>query len=83
MANGMNPSHPAVLETLAVAVRKGLDTPDKIAFAYRRPSLRSRVNIHSGFSALLGAPHDTAGLDYATVLNQMTSRIAFAEDSQT
>jgi ATP-dependent RNA helicase HelY len=83
IANSINPSHPAVLETLAVAIRKGLDTPDKIAFAYRRPSMRSRVNIHSGFAEILGTPMDTAGLDYATVLNQMTSRIAFAEDSQT
>jgi hypothetical protein len=39
---GVTAPQPAVLETLPVAIRKGLDTPDKIAFAYRRPSIRSR-----------------------------------------
>jgi ATP-dependent RNA helicase HelY len=76
---GANPPQPAVLETLAVAIRKGLDTPDKIAFAYRRPTVRSRVLIHRGFTALLGAPANTTGLDYATVLTQTSARIAFAE----
>jgi hypothetical protein len=78
-AQGASPSHPAVMETLAVAIRKGLDTPDKIAFAYRRPTLRSRVLIHRSFTGLLGVPSDTASLDYATVLTQTTARIAFAE----
>src|SRR6516225_10368480 len=32
---GVTAPQPAVLETLPVAIRKGLDTPDKIAFAYR------------------------------------------------
>jgi ATP-dependent RNA helicase HelY len=59
-ANGMSASHPSVLETLAVAIRKGLDTPDKIAFAYRRPTVRSRVLIHRAFLELLGAPADLA-----------------------
>ena len=70
---------PAVLETLAVAIRKGLDTPDKVAFAYRRPTLRSRVLIHRSFAQLLGAPADTANLDYAAVLTLTTARIAFAD----
>jgi hypothetical protein len=70
----MNAPQPAVLETLAVAIRKGLDTPDKIAFAYRRPTVRSRVLIHRSFSELLGAPADTTGLDYATVLTFQRTR---------
>jgi ATP-dependent RNA helicase HelY len=78
-AQGMNAPQPAVLETLPVAIRKGLDAPDKIAFAYRRPSLRSRVLIHRSFATLLGAPAESAGLDYAAVLTQTTARIAFAE----
>ena len=81
-ASGVNAPQPAVLETLAVAIRKGLDTPDKIAFAYRRPTLRSRVLIHRSFSELLGAPADTMGLDYATVLTHTTTRIAFAQADQ-
>jgi hypothetical protein len=72
---------PAVLETLAVSIRKGLDTPEKVAFAYRRPALRSRVLIHRGFAALFSTPSDTAGLDYATVLTLTTARLAFAGDA--
>jgi hypothetical protein len=79
VAAGIDASQPAVLETLAVAIRKGLDTPDKIAFAYRRPNLRSRVLIHRGFATLLGAPAETAGFDYATVLTQTTARLDFAQ----
>ena len=80
-AQAVNSSKPAVLETLAVAIRKGLDTPDKIAFAYRRPALRSRVLIHRSFTALLGTPSDTTGLDYATVLTQTTARLAFVNEA--
>jgi hypothetical protein len=78
-ALGLNPPQPAVLETVAVAIRKGLDAPDKIGFAYRRPIVRSRVVIHRNFTDLLGAPADAAGLDYATALTHTTARIAFAE----
>ncbi len=80
-AQNINSPKPAVLETLAVAIRKGLDTPDKVAFAYRRPALRSRVVIHRGFAELFGTPLDTTGLDYATVLTQTTARLAFAGDA--
>jgi ATP-dependent RNA helicase HelY len=56
-AQGMNAPQPAVLETLAVVgIRKGLDTPDKIVFAYRRPSLRSRVLIHRSFADARARP---------------------------
>jgi hypothetical protein len=75
-AKGLDAAQPAVNEILAVAIRKGLDTPDKIAFAYRRPTLRSRVLIHRGFAELLGTPIDTTGLDYATVLARTTARMA-------
>ena len=37
------PENSAVLEILAYAIRRGLDTPEKVAFAYRTPSARSRV----------------------------------------
>src|SRR5262249_15325585 len=77
---GINAPQPAVLETLPVAIRKGLDSPDKIAFAYRRPAIRSRVLLHERFAATLGAPADIAGLDYATVLAQTTARLAFTSD---
>ncbi len=74
----VTPPQPAVLETLSVAIRKGLDTPDKIAFAYRRPNIRSRVFLHRDFASTLGAPADNSGLDYAAVLSQTTARLLFA-----
>ncbi|XSC42159.1 hypothetical protein ACF1BQ_026935 [Bradyrhizobium sp. RDT10] len=77
-AQGISASQPSVLETLSVAVRKGLDTPDKIAFAYRRPAIRSRVLLHQNFATLLGTPADLTGLDYDAVLAQTTARLAFA-----
>jgi ATP-dependent RNA helicase HelY len=77
---GITAPQPAVLETLPVAIRKGLDTPDKIAFAYRQPAIRSRVLLHERFASTLGAPIDIAGLDYATVLAQTTARLAFTSD---
>jgi ATP-dependent RNA helicase HelY len=80
-ARGTNPPQPAILETLAIAIRKGLDTPDKIAFAYRRPAIRSRVLLHRNFAAVLGAPAAPAGLDYAAILTQLTGRIEFATDT--
>jgi ATP-dependent RNA helicase HelY len=78
---GITAPQPAVLETLPVAIRKGLDTPDKIAFAYRQPSIRSRVLLHERFASTLGAPSNLAGLDYATVLAHTTARLAFSSDS--
>jgi hypothetical protein len=82
-ANGMAPPQPAVLETLAVAIRKGLDTPDKVAFAYRRPTIRSRVLLHRSFAQTLGPSAALAGEDYATVLTHTTARLAFADAPNT
>ena len=67
---------PSVLETMPVAIRKGLDAPDKVAFAYHRPGIRSRVLLHQRFALTLGSPADVTGLDYATVLARTTARLA-------
>jgi ATP-dependent RNA helicase HelY len=37
---------PALLECLAYAVRRGFDTPEKLAFAHLRPELRTRIGVH-------------------------------------
>jgi ATP-dependent RNA helicase HelY len=74
-AQGLVIPQPSVLETLAVAIRKGLDTPDKVAFAYRRPSIRSRVLLHSSFASDIGEPMILHGQDYATVLTETTARL--------
>ena len=46
--------NPAVLETLAYAIRRGLDSPEKVAFAYRTPGARSRVLLHRAFAEKVG-----------------------------
>jgi len=46
--------NPAVLEVLGVAVRKGLDSPAKVAFAHRSSEIRSRVLIHQRFAERIG-----------------------------
>jgi len=77
-AQGLVAPQPAVLETLPVAIRKGLDTPDKVAFAYCRPSVRSRVLMHTNFAATIGEPILLHGQDYAMVLADITRRLMFA-----
>jgi ATP-dependent RNA helicase HelY len=77
----LEPVQPAVLQTLAVAIRKGLDAPDKVAFAYRRQTLRSRVLIHRSFVQMLGPPTNTERLNYETVLMQTTARIALIDNA--
>lgn len=77
-AASLQPPQPAVLDTLAFALRKGLDTPDKIAFAHRRPTIRSRVLIHRSFAQELGTPAPLAGETFEAVLSQTTARLAFS-----
>jgi hypothetical protein len=77
---GLVAPQPSVLEALAVAIRKGLDTPDKVAFAHLRPSIRSRVLLHSRFTATLGDPLPLQGQDYLTVLEQTNTRLMFAQN---
>jgi hypothetical protein len=70
-------SHPAILETLPVAFRKGLDAPDKVAFAQLRTQIRSRVLIHKAFLHEVGAPEILPGAEYETVKTHLGVRIAF------
>src|SRR5262249_43199641 len=58
---------PAVLETLGYGIRRGLDHPDKIAFAHLRPTIRSRVLLHTAFARDLGEPDALNGQDFQAV----------------
>src|SRR5688572_15905627 len=69
--------NPAVLEILAYAIRRGLDTPDKEAFAYRTPSARSRVLIHRQFAEKVGNRPPTLGGDFQRVMSQLDAVLAF------
>lgn len=69
--------NPAVLEILSVAIRKGLDSPDKVAFAHRKTALRSRVAIHRSYHELMPNRSDQVGADFQTVLRSIDAHLAF------
>jgi hypothetical protein len=75
--NGRPVQQPAVLETLAYGIRRGLDHPEKIAFAHLRPTIRSRVLLHAAFDRDLGAPTALNGQDFQAVRAIVSSRLAF------
>jgi hypothetical protein len=68
---------PAILETLAYGIRRGLDHPDKIAFAHLRPTIRSRVLLHVAFARDLGSPTALDGRDFQAVRASVSARLAF------
>lgn len=70
-------ANPAVLEILAIAIRKGLDSPEKVAFAHRSQSIRSRVVIHSSYAEQLPGRQDQLGADFETILRSIDAHLAF------
>jgi hypothetical protein len=70
---------PAILETLAYGIRRGIDHPEKIAFAHLRPTVRSRVLLHAAFARDLGVPGAVAGLDFQAVRAGVSARLAFGD----
>jgi len=77
-ANSQHPPQPAVLETLAVAARKGFDTPDKVAYDHIQQTIRSRVMLHAAFSERFAEPLVLQGQPYQVVLDQVGTRLAFS-----
>jgi hypothetical protein len=75
--NGLPPPQPAVLEVLAVGVRKGFDTPDKIAYDHIQQTIRSRVMLHAAYSERFATPLTLEGQSYEVVLDQVSARLAF------
>jgi hypothetical protein len=78
-AAGRETANPAVLEILAIALRRGLDTPEKVAFAHRNPTIRTRVGIHSAFERRLGVVEPLLGRSFRDVLGHIDARLAFAD----
>ena len=68
---------PAVLEVLSVAVRKGLDTPEKVAFAHRATSIRSRVVLHRTYAQRFANQPNAMGVDFQTILRSVDAFLAF------
>jgi hypothetical protein len=69
--------NPAALDILSVAIRKGLDSPDKVAFAHRKTGLRSRVAVHRSYRELMPNRTDQVGADFQTVLRSIDAHLAF------
>ncbi|AUX79278.1 DEAD/DEAH box helicase [Sinorhizobium fredii] len=74
---GKETANPAALEVLSVAVRKGLDSPDKVAFAHRSTSIRSRVIIHRSYADRFPNRQDQIGADFQTILRSIDAHLAF------
>lgn len=70
-------ANPAVLEILAYAIRRGLDSPEKVAFAYRTPSARSRVLLHRAFAEKVGDRPPVLGSDFEQVMRHLDAVLAF------
>lgn len=76
-AKGQVAANPAVLEVLAYAIRRGLDSPEKVAFAYRTPSARSRVLLHRAFAEKIGEREPILGRDFEQVMRHLDAVLAF------
>lgn len=70
-------ANPAVLEILAYAIRHGLDSPEKVAFAYRTQSARSRVILHRAFAGKVGDRPPVLGADFEQVMRHLDAVLAF------
>lgn len=77
--NGRVAANPAILEILAIAIRKGLDSPEKVAFAHRSPSIRSRVVTHRSYAERVRGRQDQLGADFQTILRSIDAHLAFGE----
>jgi ATP-dependent RNA helicase HelY len=71
-------ANPAVLEILAVALRRGFDTPEKAAFAHLNPSIRTRVGLHRAFGERLGVVEPMLGRPFRDVLSNIETQLLFA-----
>lgn len=79
---GKIPEYPAVLEILSYAIRRGLDSAEKVAFAYKTPTARSRVLIHRAFAEKVGSVVPTPGVDFEHVMRHVDAVMAFAPISR-
>lgn len=69
---------PAVLGTLALAIRRGVDSPAKLALAQLRPELRSRVVLHERFALECADFPIDDQLDFVGVIRIVRAQLEFA-----
>lgn len=72
-------SYPAILESLAYAIRSGFDTPEKVAFSHLNPRIRTRVATHRASQAQIGAVEQVVGARFRDVLQEVKATLAFAD----
>ena len=77
---GREPENPAVLEIFAIAMRRGFDSAEKVAFAHRNASIRTRVGLHRAYTDRLGAMAPLLGRSFREVLGYVDARLAFGID---
>jgi hypothetical protein len=66
----------SVIESLPTAIRRGFDTPSKLAFAEARKGLLSRVQVHRAFATEVGKELDIdATEDYGSVVAKMRKHL--------
>ena len=67
----------SVLECLPTAVRRGFDSPSKLAFAEIRTGLLSRVQTHQAFAEVIGAePEIEVTMDYGTLVARLRKQLS-------
>jgi superfamily II DNA/RNA helicase len=69
--------NPAALEILAYAIRRGLDSPEKVAFAYRTRNARSRVLLHRAFAEKIGERPPVLNSNFEQVMQHLDAMMAF------
>lgn len=71
----------SVVDCLAAGVRRGFDTPNKLAFSDIKRGLLSRVQTHQAYTTLV--EHEQEFLnsnEYPEVVDRMRAYLAFMED---
>lgn len=69
----------AITECLATGIRRGFDTPNKLAFADIKRSFISRVQAHEAFAQVVAHPPEFANTeDYQQVIDRMRAYLAFS-----
>lgn len=66
----------SVTDCLPTAIRRGFDTPSKLAFADLRRGLLSRVQFHRAFAVEVGEELEVSNTDdYASVVGRMRAEL--------
>ena len=68
-----------MLEVFAFAIRRGFDSPEKVAFAHIYPELRTRVLTDQSFSRRVGKHEMMVGHDFRSIMRHIEAILAFTD----